>query len=142
VFAADNLPHSSADVTECGSLNLPEPSGPHRPVMGLLYFTLSLLLKFQIPGTYKLCFVFLSLRTPVQSAESFRSLGTKFSCYVDRTRELEVPEILMSSVLFISLQFLRTIFAIATKTRAHSNSLFLQYLICQQTFARTDLQDY
>jgi hypothetical protein len=35
---ADNLPPSSADVTESGSLNLPEPSGPHRPVMGLLYF--------------------------------------------------------------------------------------------------------
>jgi hypothetical protein len=34
---ADNLPASSADVTESGSLNLPEPSGPHRPVMGLLY---------------------------------------------------------------------------------------------------------
>jgi hypothetical protein len=34
---ADNLPLSSADVTESGSLNLPEPSGPHRPVMGLLY---------------------------------------------------------------------------------------------------------
>jgi hypothetical protein len=33
---ADNLPPSSADVTESGSLNLPEPSGPHRPVMGLL----------------------------------------------------------------------------------------------------------
>jgi hypothetical protein len=34
---ADNLLPSSADVTEFGSLNLPEPSGPHRPVMGLLY---------------------------------------------------------------------------------------------------------
>jgi hypothetical protein len=34
---ADNLPTSSVDVTESGSLNLPEPSGPHRPVMGLLY---------------------------------------------------------------------------------------------------------
>jgi hypothetical protein len=34
---ADNLPHSSADVTESGSLNLPEPCGPHRPVMGLVY---------------------------------------------------------------------------------------------------------
>jgi hypothetical protein len=34
---ADNLPPSSADVTEFESLNLPEPSGPHRPVMGLLY---------------------------------------------------------------------------------------------------------
>jgi hypothetical protein len=34
---ADNLPHSSADVMESGSLNLPEHSGPHRPVMGLLY---------------------------------------------------------------------------------------------------------
>jgi hypothetical protein len=33
----DNLPPSSADVTESGSLNLPEPSGPHRPVMGILY---------------------------------------------------------------------------------------------------------
>jgi hypothetical protein len=28
---------SSADVTESGSLNFPEPSGPHRPVMGMLY---------------------------------------------------------------------------------------------------------
>jgi hypothetical protein len=34
---ADNLPPSSADVTESGSLNLPEPPGHHRPVMGLLY---------------------------------------------------------------------------------------------------------
>jgi hypothetical protein len=32
-----NLPPSSADVTESGSLNLPEPSGPYRPLMGLLY---------------------------------------------------------------------------------------------------------
>jgi hypothetical protein len=37
---ADNLPTSSADVTESGSLNLPEPSGRHRPIMGLLYFQL------------------------------------------------------------------------------------------------------
>jgi hypothetical protein len=35
-----HLPPSSADVTESGSLNLPEPSGPHRPVMGLLYLLL------------------------------------------------------------------------------------------------------
>jgi hypothetical protein len=34
---ADNLPPSSADVTESESLNLPELSGPHSPVMGLLY---------------------------------------------------------------------------------------------------------
>jgi hypothetical protein len=34
---ADNLPPSGAVVTESGSLNLPEPSVPHRPVMGLLY---------------------------------------------------------------------------------------------------------
>jgi hypothetical protein len=34
---ADNLPPSSADVTESGSLNFPEPAGPYRPVMGLLY---------------------------------------------------------------------------------------------------------
>jgi hypothetical protein len=33
---ADNLPPSNADVTESGSFNLPEPSGPHRPVMGIL----------------------------------------------------------------------------------------------------------
>jgi hypothetical protein len=33
VRKADNLAPSSADVTESGSLNLPETSGPHRPVM-------------------------------------------------------------------------------------------------------------
>jgi hypothetical protein len=37
VRKADNPPPSSADVTESGSLNLPEPSGPHRAVMGMLY---------------------------------------------------------------------------------------------------------
>jgi hypothetical protein len=37
VHIADNLPPSSADVTESGSLNPLEPSGPHRAVMGLLY---------------------------------------------------------------------------------------------------------
>jgi hypothetical protein len=35
-----NLLPSSVDVTESGSLNLPEPSGPHRPVMGVLYLFL------------------------------------------------------------------------------------------------------
>jgi hypothetical protein len=35
----DNLPPSRADVTESGILNLPEPSEPHRPVIGLLTFT-------------------------------------------------------------------------------------------------------
>jgi hypothetical protein len=34
---ADNLPPSSTDVTESGSLNLPETSGPHRFVMGMFY---------------------------------------------------------------------------------------------------------
>jgi hypothetical protein len=34
---ADNLPPSSANVTESGSLNLSEYCGPHRLVMGLLY---------------------------------------------------------------------------------------------------------
>jgi hypothetical protein len=43
VRMADNLPLSSADVTESGSLKLPEPSGPHRPVMGLLYLYMRLL---------------------------------------------------------------------------------------------------
>jgi hypothetical protein len=36
----DNLQPSSADVTESGSLNLPELFGPHRPVMGLIYLYL------------------------------------------------------------------------------------------------------
>jgi hypothetical protein len=38
---ADNLLTSCADVTESGSLNLPEPYGPHRAVMGMLslFFT-------------------------------------------------------------------------------------------------------
>jgi hypothetical protein len=35
---ADNLPPSSADITESGSL--PEPAGPHTPVMGLFYLYL------------------------------------------------------------------------------------------------------
>jgi hypothetical protein len=35
---ADNLQTSSADVMESGSLDLPVPSGPHRAVMGILYF--------------------------------------------------------------------------------------------------------
>jgi hypothetical protein len=34
---ADNLPPSSADVTESGILNLPESSGPRRAVMGMFY---------------------------------------------------------------------------------------------------------
>jgi hypothetical protein len=34
-----DIPPSSADVTESGNLNLPEPSGPHRPLMGMLYLT-------------------------------------------------------------------------------------------------------
>jgi hypothetical protein len=37
---ADNLPPSSANVTESGSLKLPEPSGPHRAVMAMLYLYL------------------------------------------------------------------------------------------------------
>jgi hypothetical protein len=40
---AENLPPSPADVTESGRLNLPEPFGPHRPVMGLLYLYFYLL---------------------------------------------------------------------------------------------------
>jgi hypothetical protein len=37
---ADNLPPSSADVTESGSLDLSESSGPHKAVMGMLYLSL------------------------------------------------------------------------------------------------------
>jgi hypothetical protein len=40
VRKADNLRPSSANVTESGSLNLPENSGPHRPVMGMRYIFL------------------------------------------------------------------------------------------------------
>jgi hypothetical protein len=40
VCKADNLLPSSADVTESGSLKLPEPSGSHRPVMGTFYVRL------------------------------------------------------------------------------------------------------
>jgi hypothetical protein len=38
VRKVNNLPLPSADVTEPGSLNLPEPSGPHKHVMGMLNF--------------------------------------------------------------------------------------------------------
>jgi hypothetical protein len=34
---ADNLPPTSVDAMESVDLNLPEPSGPHRPVMGMIY---------------------------------------------------------------------------------------------------------
>jgi hypothetical protein len=34
---AETLPPSSVEVTKSGSLNFPETSGHHRPVMGLLY---------------------------------------------------------------------------------------------------------
>jgi hypothetical protein len=37
---ADNLTPSTADVMESGSLNLSEPSGPHRLVTGKLYLYL------------------------------------------------------------------------------------------------------
>jgi hypothetical protein len=36
------LPPSSANVTESESLILPEPSEPHRPVMGLLYLVFTM----------------------------------------------------------------------------------------------------
>jgi hypothetical protein len=47
----DNLPPSSADVTESGNLNLPE---PHRPVMGLLYFYL-FIPKFKVIKDIAMC---------------------------------------------------------------------------------------
>jgi hypothetical protein len=50
VRMADNLQPSSADVTESGSLNLPEPSGPHRPVMGLVYLFLPLKYNVMLVG--------------------------------------------------------------------------------------------
>jgi hypothetical protein len=40
---AENLPPSSADVTESGNLNLPRILWAHRPVMGLFYFYLLLI---------------------------------------------------------------------------------------------------
>jgi hypothetical protein len=48
VCKADNLPPTSADVTESVSLNLPEPSGP---VMGMLYVSyIYILLKINKKG--------------------------------------------------------------------------------------------
>jgi hypothetical protein len=41
MLKAENLPLSSADAKESGSLNLPESSGPHWPVMGILYLYLA-----------------------------------------------------------------------------------------------------
>jgi hypothetical protein len=37
------LPSSRADIMESGRLNLPEPSRPHRPVMGMFYLYFLLL---------------------------------------------------------------------------------------------------
>jgi hypothetical protein len=51
---ADNLPPSSADDMESGNLNLPEPSGPHRTVMGLLYLYLYLLDIYILGTEYRL----------------------------------------------------------------------------------------
>jgi hypothetical protein len=45
---ADNLPPSSADITKSGNLNLPEHSGPHRPVMGMIYLYLKSTAKEEI----------------------------------------------------------------------------------------------
>jgi hypothetical protein len=44
VRKADSLPPSSADVTESGSLDLPQPSGPHRAVMAMLIMEASAML--------------------------------------------------------------------------------------------------
>jgi hypothetical protein len=46
VRKTDNLPPSSADVTESGSLNIPEPSGSHKPVVGMLLLLLLPLLQY------------------------------------------------------------------------------------------------
>jgi hypothetical protein len=55
VNIVDNLPPSSADVTESRSVNLPELSGPHRPVMGLLLLLLlPLLLLLLLPPEYRM----------------------------------------------------------------------------------------
>jgi hypothetical protein len=51
---ADNLPPSSADVTVSGSLNLPERSGPHRPVMGVPFFKKIIIRSFH-SLLYNLC---------------------------------------------------------------------------------------
>jgi hypothetical protein len=49
---AEHLPPSSADVTESESCNLPETSGPHRPVMGLLYLYLFMKCVSYLPVTF------------------------------------------------------------------------------------------
>jgi hypothetical protein len=59
---ADNLPPSSADVPQSGSLNIPEPSGPHRLVIGMLYLT------FTLPLDQQLIFMTIdSIRTSQQA---------------------------------------------------------------------------
>jgi hypothetical protein len=54
VRKADNLPPSSADVTESGTLNLPEPYGPHRPAMGMLYLYLYMYYIYDEDGDSKI----------------------------------------------------------------------------------------
>jgi hypothetical protein len=50
---ADNLPPSSAGVTEYGSFNLAEPFGTHRPVMAKLYLYFII---FYLRGYFALVF--------------------------------------------------------------------------------------
>jgi hypothetical protein len=49
---AHNLTPSSADVTESGSLNLPEISEPHRPVMEMLDSFLFTVVRAPMPQLY------------------------------------------------------------------------------------------
>jgi hypothetical protein len=56
----DNL---RTDIMESGSLNLPEPSGPHRPVIGLLYLYLYHILYHCIHTLYNINAMSLYLRT-------------------------------------------------------------------------------
>jgi hypothetical protein len=51
VRKAENLPPSSVDVTDSGSLNLPEHSGPHRPVMGMIYLYIYIYIYIYDPGS-------------------------------------------------------------------------------------------
>jgi hypothetical protein len=58
----ENLPSSSADVMESGSLNLPEPSGAQRPVMGIHFYlptkerSIDVLIEFGVCTKSSICF--------------------------------------------------------------------------------------
>jgi hypothetical protein len=85
VRKADNLPHSSADVTESGSLNLPELCGPHRPVMGLLY-----LLGFWDHHVFLTCKFFNNLTQKDETWYEIYGKGNEFNVVISKFLQLVI----------------------------------------------------